>query len=43
MEGRNSKLPLDKERKLKEGLGGVPKRERSILCFVERKRWKMKV
>ncbi len=33
MEGRISKLPLDKESKFKEGLGGVPRREGSILCF----------
>ncbi len=33
MEGKISKLPLDKESKFKEGLGGVPRKERSILCF----------
>jgi hypothetical protein len=32
LKGRISKLPLDKESKLKEGLGGIPRRERSILC-----------
>jgi hypothetical protein len=31
--GKISKLPLDKESKLKEGLGGVPRKESSILCF----------
>jgi hypothetical protein len=38
LEGRISKLPLDKESKLKEGLGGVPRRERSILCFGGKKK-----
>ncbi len=38
MKGRISKLPLDKESKLKEGLGGIPRRERSILCFGGKKK-----
>ncbi len=38
MEGKISKLPLDKESKLKEGLGGVPRRERSILFFGGKKK-----
>jgi hypothetical protein len=38
LEGRISKLPLDKESKLKEGLGGVPRRERSILCVGGKKK-----
>jgi hypothetical protein len=43
LERRISKLPWDKESKFKEGLGGVPRRERSILCFGERKKRRMKV
>ncbi len=31
MEGRISKLPLDKENKFKEGHGGLP-RERGVSC-----------
>jgi hypothetical protein len=38
LEGRTSKLPLDKESKFKEGLRGVPRRERSILCVGGKKK-----
>jgi hypothetical protein len=38
LEGRISKLPLDKESKFKEGLGGGPRRERNILCFGGKKK-----
>ncbi len=43
MEGRISKLSLDKESKFKGGLGGVPRKEKNILCFGEKGRRRMEM
>jgi hypothetical protein len=41
--GKDFQLPLDKEASLRKGLRGVPREKRSILCFGEKQRRRMKV
>jgi hypothetical protein len=41
--GKDFQLPLDKEASSRRGLGGVPRENKNILCFGEKKRRRMEV